>query len=121
MAAAEAEAIANGWPMAIAIVDPAGRLVLFLKLDGTANGSVEVALGKARTAALFRRPTKVFEDAIAGGGKGLRILSMPDVLALEGGVPIFQSGAVIGGIGVSGMQSGQDAQVAQAGADAAGG
>ena len=121
MAAAEAEALRNAWPMAIAIVDPAGQLVMLQKLDGTQNGSGDVAQGKARTAALFRRPTKIFEDAIAAGGKGLRILSMSDVLALEGGVPIFVDGKVVGGIGVSGMQSGQDAQVAQAGADAAGG
>ena len=118
MAAAEAEAARNGWPVAIAIVDPAGQLVRFVKLDGTQNGSGPVAQAKARTAALFRRPTQLFEDAVAQGGKGLRILSMPDVVAIEGGVPIYAAGLVVGGIGVSGMASGQDAQVALAGAGA---
>ncbi|MFN7835922.1 MAG: GlcG/HbpS family heme-binding protein [Burkholderiaceae bacterium] len=115
MAAAEHEARAQGWPMVIAIVDNAGLPLLFERMDDAQLGSVEVALGKAKTAALFRRSSKVFEDIIGGGGAGLRILSMPQVVPLEGGLPILHHGKVIGGIGVSGMASNQDAQVAQAG------
>jgi len=115
MAAAEKEAAANHWPMAIAIVDSTGHLVLFQRADQTQLGSMEVSVGKAMTAVKFRRPTKVFEDAIAGGGAGLRLTTMPGVLALEGGLPIVVGGQVIGAIGVSGMLSTQDAQVANAG------
>lgn len=115
MAAAEKEAAANHWPMAIAIVDSTGHLVLFQRADQTQLGSMEVSVGKAMTAVKFRRPTKVFEDAIAGGGAGLRLTTMPGVLALEGGIPIVVGGQVIGAIGVSGMLSTQDAQVANAG------
>ena len=115
MAAAEKEAAANHWPMAIAIVDSTGHLVLFQRADQTQLGSMEVSVGKAMTAVKFRRPTKVFEDAIAGGGAGLRLTTMPGVLALEGGLPIIVGGQVIGAIGVSGMLSTQDAQVANAG------
>lgn len=115
MAAAEKEAAANHWPMAIAIVDSTGHLVLFQRADQTQLGSMDVSVGKAMTAVRFRRPTKVFEEAIAGGGAGLRLTTMPGVLALEGGVPIVVNGEVIGAIGVSGMLSTQDAQVAAAG------
>jgi uncharacterized protein GlcG (DUF336 family) len=115
MAAAEKEAAANHWPMAIAIVDSTGHLVLFQRADQTQLGSMEVSVGKAMTAVKFRRSTKVFEEAIAGGGAGLRLTTMPGVLALEGGVPIVVNGQVIGAIGVSGMLSTQDAQVAAAG------
>jgi uncharacterized protein GlcG (DUF336 family) len=113
--AAEREAKAQGWPMVITIVDNAGMAVALHRMDNAQLGSVDVSLGKAKTAALFRRATKVFEDAIAGGGAGVRILSMPNVVALEGGIPIIVDGKVIGGIGVSGMASGQDAIVAEAG------
>jgi glc operon protein GlcG len=117
MAAAEAEATKNGWGVAIAIVDSGANLVMLHRLDNAQLSSVRIAEQKARTAAEFRRPTKVFEDAVAGGGIGLRVLSFGASVA-EGGVPIIAGGKVIGAIGVSGVQSHQDAQVAQAGADA---
>ncbi|MBL8907491.1 MAG: heme-binding protein [Rhizobiales bacterium] len=115
MDAAEAEARANGWPMVIAIVDTAGLLVMFHRMDNAQTGSVDIGPAKARTAALYKRPSKAFEDAIANGGIGLRMLSMTHVMPLEGGLPIERNGAIIGGIGVSGMSSAQDAQVARAG------
>jgi glc operon protein GlcG len=117
MAAAEAAAAQNGWGVAIAIVDSGANLVMLHRLDNAQLSSVRIAEQKARTAAEFRRPTKVFEDAVAGGGIGLRVLSFGASVA-EGGVPIVSGGNVIGAIGVSGVQSHQDAQVAQAGADA---
>ena len=117
MAAAEAEAAKNGWGVAIAIVDSGANLVMLQRLDNAQLSSGRIAEKKARTAAEFRRPTKVFEDAVAGGGIGLRVLSFGASVA-EGGVPIVAGGKVIGAIGVSGAQSHQDAQVAQAGADA---
>jgi glc operon protein GlcG len=118
MLAAEADAARNAWPMVIAIVDSTGHLVMLQRMEQAQYGSIAIAQLKAETALNFRRPTKVFEDAIAAGGQGLRIVSMPNVLALEGGLPILVDGNVIGAIGVSGMQSGQDAQVARAGLDA---
>ena len=117
MAAAEAEATKNNWGVAIAIVDSGANLVMLHRLDNAQLSSVRIAEQKARTAAEFRRPTKVFEDAVAGGGIGLRVLTFGASVA-EGGVPIVSGGLVIGAIGVSGVQSHQDAQVAQAGADA---
>ena len=119
MAAAEAEAAKNNWGVAIAIVDSGANLVMLHRLDNAQLSSVRIAEAKARTAAEFRRPTKVFEDAVAGGGIGLRVLTFGASVA-EGGVPIVSGGKVIGAIGVSGVQSHQDAQVAQAGADAVG-
>ena len=115
MEAAEGAARRRDWPMVIAIVDGAGYLVMLHRLDQAQLGSVDVAQAKARTAALFRRPTKVFQDAIAEGGAGMRMLSMEGVSALEGGVPLMLDGAVVGAIGVSGMQSSQDGEVAHAG------
>jgi glc operon protein GlcG len=120
LAAAEAEAVAQGWPMVIAVVDSGGHLVALHRLDQAQLGSLAIARMKAETAVRFRRPTRVFEDAVAAGGQGLRLLSVADVCALEGGVPLVRDGVVIGGIGVSGMQSTQDAQVAAAGARAIG-
>jgi uncharacterized protein GlcG (DUF336 family) len=117
MAAAEAEAIKNGWGVAVAIVDSGANLVMLQRLDNAQLSAVRIAEQKARTAAEFRRPTKVFEDAVAGGGIGLRVLTFGASVA-EGGVPIVAGGKVVGAIGVSGVQSHQDAQVAQAGADA---
>ena len=115
MAAAEREAAAHHWPMAIAIVDSTAHLVLFQRADHTQLGSMDVSIAKAMTAVKFRRATKVFEDAMAAGGAGLRLSTMPGVAALEGGVPIVVDGQVVGAIGVSGMLSTQDAQVAAAG------
>jgi len=115
MAAAEAEAERRDWPMVIAIVDSTGHLVMLHKMDQAQLGSVAIAQAKAETAVNFRRPTKAFQDAIAEGGAGLRMLSMSGVSALEGGLPLMLEGEVVGAIGVSGMQSGQDADVARAG------
>lgn len=119
MAASEAEAKKNNWPVAIAILDTTGSLILLVKLDSTQTGSVDIAIGKARTALDFRRPTKALQDVVAGGGAGLRLLSARNVTALEGGVPVIADGKVVGAIGVSGVTSEQDAQVAMAGAAAA--
>jgi uncharacterized protein GlcG (DUF336 family) len=117
MAAAETEAVAHGWPMVIAIFNSAGQLVLLQRLDQANLGAVDLAQRKAATAVRFRRSTKVYEDIIAAGGAGFRLLSAAsDLIALEGGVPLLQGGAVVGSIGVSGMQSSQDGQVARAGA-----
>jgi glc operon protein GlcG len=118
MTAALQEATRNGWTMAIAIVDTGGNLVAFQRMDNTQVGSVDVAIAKARTANNFKRPTKVFEDAVAAGGVGLRVLSLPGVAALEGGEPILFQGKIIGGIGASGMQASQDDQVVKAGINA---
>ena len=115
MAAAEAEAVANGWPMVIAIVDSGAHLVLLHKLDHAQLGSISIAQRKAETSAKMRRPTKMLEDAVIGGGPGLRLLALDGVIPLEGGVPILKEGKVIGAIGVSGMSSTQDGQVAAAG------
>lgn len=115
MAAAEAKAIDSQWPVAITILDSAGYPVLIQRLDNTQLGSVEVSLQKAKSAVLFRRSTKVFEDLVAAGGAGVRILSLPGALPVEGGLPILHKGAVIGAIGVSGVKSTEDAEVAAAG------
>lgn len=119
MAAAEDEAKRNGWCVAIAVVDCGGHLIMLQKLDGTQHSSVDVAIGKARTAVNFRRPTKYYEDAIAAGGGGLRFLAMPGMTPFEGGIPIIVDGAIIGGIGVSGVRSDMDARIAAAGSAAA--
>jgi uncharacterized protein GlcG (DUF336 family) len=115
-AAAEAEATKNKWTVVIAIVDDGGHLVYLQRIDGTQTGSVDVAIRKARTAQAFKRPTKVFEDAIAGGRTAL--LGLEGIVPLEGGVPIVVGGQLIGAIGVSGVTSQQDGMVAKAGADA---
>lgn len=115
MAAALQEAKNNNWMMAIAIVDTGGKLVLFKKIDHTQIGSIDVAIGKATTANNFKRPSKALEDAVAGGGLGLRVLSLPGVTPLEGGELIMHDGKIIGAIGVSGGSSTQDGQVARAG------
>ena len=115
IAAAEVEAKKNNWPVAIAVVDGAGFLVAFQRLDNTQLGSVEVALEKAKTSALFRRPTKVFVDMLVTGGAGLKVLKLPGALPIEGGLPIVKDGKIIGAIGVSGVKSTEDAQIATAG------
>jgi glc operon protein GlcG len=118
MSAAEAEAAKHKWTVAIAIVDEAGELILFQKLDETQVASVNIAIGKARTAARFKRPTKALEDTIAKGRS--TIMTIEGVLPLEGGVPIIAGGRVIGAVGVSGVTSQQDAQIAEAGIAALG-
>ena len=115
-AAAAAEARKNKWNMAIAIVDDGGQLVYFERLDETQIGSIDIAIGKARTAANFKRPTKALEDAINGGQYA--ILAFPNTLPREGGLPIFEDGKCVGAIGASGGKSSEDAQVAKAGVDA---
>lgn len=116
LAAATVEAKKNNWNVVIAIVDPAGYPVLLQRLDDTQVASVEVALQKAKSAAGFRRSTKVFQDAVAGGGAGLRILSLPGAMPIEGGLPIVIGGKIVGAIGVSGVTSEQDGVIAAAGA-----
>jgi uncharacterized protein GlcG (DUF336 family) len=118
MAAAEAEATTNKWGVSIAIVDSGGTLLMLHRLDNAQLSSVRLAEAKARTAVEFRRPTKALEDAVAGGGVGLRVLTFGACVA-EGGVPIVAGGKIVGAIGVSGVASHQDAQVATAGAAAA--
>ena len=115
MAGAEAEAQRNQWPMVIAIVDTAGLLVMLHRMDHAQNGSIAIAPGKAETAVNFKRPTKALQDAIAQGGANLKLLTAPNAVLMEGGVPIVRNGEIIGAIGVSGMSSSQDAQVAEAG------
>ena len=115
-AAAEAEAAKNKWTVAIAIVDEGGHLIHLAKIDNTQYGSIDVAIQKAQTSAAFKRPTKVFEEAIVGGRNA--IIGLKGALPLEGGVPIIHDGKVIGAIGVSGVKSTEDGQVAKAGADA---
>jgi uncharacterized protein GlcG (DUF336 family) len=102
-------------PMAIAIVDNAGQLVAFERMDNTQTGSINVSQDKAVSAATFRRPTKVFQDAVAGGGAGLRILGLRGASPVEGGVPLMSGGKIIGAIGVSGGSSDEDGVVAKAG------
>jgi uncharacterized protein GlcG (DUF336 family) len=117
-AAAIAEAHKNQWTIFVAIVDPGGTLVYLERIDGAQNGSSETAIGKARTSAAFKRPTKAIEDAI-GSGK-VNYLRLPGAVPLEGGLPIVVDGKVVGAIGVSGGTSAQDGQCAKAGVDALG-
>ena len=119
LAAAEAEAKKNSWPVAIAIVDSSAKLVVFSKMDNTQHASVDIAIGKAVTANNLKRPTKALQDGIAQGGVNLRLLAVKGLTPLEGGVPIVVDGKIIGAIGVSGVLSNQDAEVAMAGAAAA--
>ena len=111
--AARAEAARRGFTMSFAVVDPAGELVSFEKMDGTQNASTEVAHAKARSAARFRRSTKVWSDSLAAGRTA--IVTLPGVIAIEGGVPILADGRVIGALGVSGGSSEEDGQVAAVG------
>jgi glc operon protein GlcG len=117
-APALAEAAKNNWNMAVAIVDPSGNLVYYEKMDNTQLGSANVAIDKARSAALFKRPTKALQDALAAGGDGLRILRIQGAVPVEGGIPLLMDGKIVGAIGVSGGTSAQDGQCAKAGADA---
>jgi glc operon protein GlcG len=117
-AAALAEARKNNWLMVVAVVDPDGTLVYYERMDNVQLGSVEVAIDKARSAALYKRPTKAFQDAVANGGVGLRILALKGAVPLEGGVPLLVDGKLIGAIGLSGDLSEHDGQCAVAGANA---
>lgn len=115
-APALAEAKKNNWLMAVSIVDTAGNLVYFEKMDGTQLASVKIAQEKARAAVQFKRPTKALEEALAVGGDGLRILGLPGAVPVEGGIPLVVGGKIVGAIGVSGGTSPQDGQCAGAGA-----
>jgi glc operon protein GlcG len=112
-AAAEAEARRQGWNVCIAVVDYFGNLLHFVRMDGTQAASNEVAIGKARAAAMFRRPSRVLEESIASRPALIAFPAIP----VTGGLPIVAGGKVVGGIGVSGVQSHQDEIVAKAGAD----
>jgi glc operon protein GlcG len=112
-AAAEAFALQNGWKVCIAIVDDGAHLLHFTRLDGAQLASVEIALGKARTSMLGKRPTKVYEDLVANGRTAA--LSMPGITHLEGGMPIMVNEECVGAVGVSGVKSSEDAQIASAG------
>ena len=118
LAAAETEAMKNKWNVVITILDSGGHLVAMHRLDGTQLGSIQAARDKAYSAVLYRRPTKVFQDLVAQGGANLRLLALAGGSPLEGGIPILVDGKIVGAIGVSGVTSEQDAQVAKAGAEA---
>ena len=114
--AAEAEAARNAWRVVIAVVDDGGHLLYLQRGHDTQFGSVETATMKAHAAVAFQRPTKASEDAVLGGR--LIHLALPGVIPAEGGVPLMRDGHIIGGLGISGVRSFQDGQIAQAGADA---
>jgi uncharacterized protein GlcG (DUF336 family) len=114
-AGALAEAKKNGWNEAVAIVDTAGDLVYFEKMDGTQGASIDLAIDKARASARFKRPTKALQDALAAGGDGWRFLTLRGVVAAEGGVPLVIDGKIVGAIGLSGGTGPQDGQCAGAG------
>ena len=114
-AAAEAEAVKNKWNVVIVVVDEGGQMLYLQRMDGTQYGSVDVAIKKARTSSAFKRPTKVFEDAIAGGR--IAIIALEGALPLEGGLPLTYQGQIVGAIGVSGVTSQQDGQIAKAGVE----
>jgi len=112
-----AEAAKNNWKMAIAVVDVAGDLVYFEKMDGTQVASVNIAQDKARSAVRFKRPTKAMQDVLAQGGAGVRFLALQGAIPVEGGLPIVMDGKIVGAIGASGGSSDQDGLTAKAGAD----
>ena len=115
--AALAEARKNGWTMAVAVVDTHGELVYFEKMDNTQLGSGTIALAKARAAARFKRPTKMFQDMLATGGDQLRVLGLEGAVPVEGGFPLVMDGKIVGAVGVSGGTSPQDSQCAKVAAD----
>src|SRR4051812_15440661 len=117
LAAAEAEAVKNNWTMACAVLDDGATLVAFSRIDGTQIASTEIAIRKAKSAVMFKRPTKVFEERMAGGAAGSNLPTLhPAVTASEGGVPLLLGTQLVGAIGCSGGTSAQDGQVAGAGA-----
>jgi glc operon protein GlcG len=115
MVGAETEAKKNNWPVAIVVLDSGGNLVALHRLDNTQFGSIEIARQKAWSAVAFRRPTKAFQDGLAAGGVGLRILALEGASPVEGGLPILVDGKVVGSVGVSGVTGEQDSMVAAAG------
>ncbi|WP_296701624.1 heme-binding protein [Algoriphagus sp.] len=112
--AAQKKAVEEGWNMVIVILDGGGNLISLRRMDGVQIGSIDVAIAKAKSAVYFKRPTKVFEDAMKSEGGG-RIATLPNIVAVEGGLPIFKDGICIGSIGISGATSPQDGIVAAAG------
>jgi glc operon protein GlcG len=112
-AAAEAEAARNKWTMAITIVDDGGNLIYFQRMDGTQFGSTDVSMQKAKTAVFFKRPTKAFEDSVMVDKRNV-VLSLPNAIAIEGGLPLILDGQIIGAIGVSGAKASEDGIVAKA-------
>lgn len=115
-AAAEAEALANKWNVVITILDEGGNLLYLQRMDGTQIGSIDVAIAKGASAVKFKRPTKVFEEALKGGRQA--ILKLPGAIPVEGGLPLTVDGQILGAIGVSGVQSNEDGQIATAGVNA---
>lgn len=115
-AAAEAEAVKNKWNVVIVILDDGGNPLYLQRMDDVQTGSIDVAMQKAQSAVRFRRPTKAFEEALTGGRQA--ILRLPGAMPIEGGVPLMKDGRVIGAIGVSGVTSQQDGQIAAAGVTA---
>ncbi len=111
--AAHAEAVSNGWKVVIAILDDGGHLMYLERMDGTQKASSRIAEEKGRTAILFKRPTKLLEDAVNGGRAS--VLSLPGAVAVDGGLPLIKDGIFLGAIGVSGVQSHQDGVIAAAG------
>jgi len=118
MDGALAEAKKNNWNVVVTIVDSGGHMVMLQRMDNTQLGSLDIATGKATTALKLRRPTKAIQDVIAGGGVGLRFLTVPGVIAIDGGLLLMDGGKIIGAVGVSGVTAEQDAQIAKAGVDA---
>jgi uncharacterized protein GlcG (DUF336 family) len=116
-AAAEAKAKAEGWNVVIAVLDDGGHLISLKRMDGVQIGSIEVAQAKAKSAVYFKRSSKVFEDAMKGEG-GSRIATLPNAVGVEGGLPIFKDGIIVGSIGISGVTSAQDGIIADAGVKA---
>ena len=114
--AARAKAAAEGWTVVIAVVDAGGHLILLERADGTQLGSIQVAQDKARTALMFKRPSKALEDAVLAGK--VHMAQLTGALPIEGGMPLMLNDAIVGAIGVSGVQSFQDGEVARAGAEA---
>ena len=118
VSAALAEARANNWAMAAAVVDPAGILVYFEKIDDTQHASPRIAIDKAKSAALFKRSTKTFQDSVERGGIGIRVTKLRGAVPVEGGVPLVINGQIVGGLGISGGTAEQDGQCAKAATDA---
>ena len=118
MAGAEGEAEKNKWPVVIVILDSGGNIVMLHRRDDSQLSAIGTAEGKARTALFFKRSTKLLDEVVSGGGAGMRYLALKDFVPLEGGLPIVVDGKIVGAIGVSGVLSAQDTQIARAGIDA---
>ena len=118
IAAAQAEAKKNNWNMAIAVVTNGGNLMAFARMDQTQFGSIAIAQHKAKAAAIFKRPTKAFEDRVAQGGAGIAAITLDGMIASEGGIPLMLGGKMIGAIGCSGATGAQDGQACTAGVNA---